>query len=131
MSCELQVASYELRVESLKARVKTQNCEFKIHELQVQIRELQVQIHGVTSSNSQVTRFKSTSLIIIKSMKTQVISLKSSSFPKIISPKLFDNSWGNSYVQFRVKIYFMFPLLHGYGFRRKLNEQTLTLKEEA
>ena len=131
MSCELQVASYELRVESLKARVKTQNCEFKIHELQVQIRELQVQIHGVTSSNSQVTRFKSTSLIIIKSMKTQVISLKSSSFPKIISPKLFDNSWDNSYVQFRVKIYFMFPLLHGYGFRRKLNEQTLTLKEEA
>ena len=48
----------------------------------------------VTSSNPWVT---SSNPRIIKSMKTKVNSLKSSSFPKIISPKLFGNSWGNSF----------------------------------
>ena len=40
----------------------------------------------VTSSNLQVTSLNPR---IIKSMKTQVSSLKSSSFPKIINLKLF------------------------------------------
>ena len=34
-------------------------------------------------------------------MKTQVSSLKSSSFLKTVNPKLFGNSWGNLYVQFQ------------------------------
>ena len=96
---ELRVTSYKLRVESLKARVESlkprveiQKCEFK----------------------SMSYEFESTR--IIKSMKTQVNRLKSSSFPKIISPKLLGNSWGNLYVQFLVIIScFTFPLLHGYG----------------
>ena len=39
-------------------------------------------------------------------MKTHVNSLKSFSFLEIISPKLFGNSWGNSYVQFLVYLLF-------------------------
>ena len=50
----------------------------------------------VASSNPQLTssnpRFTSLNLRIIKSMKIQVNSLESSSFPKIINPKLFGNS---------------------------------------
>ena len=53
-----------------------------------------------TSSNPQITnskpRFTSSNSRIIKSMKIQVNSFKISSFPKIISLKLFGNSWGNS-----------------------------------
>ena len=60
------------------------------------------------SSNSRVTslitRFTSSNPRIIKSIKIQVNSLKSSSFPKILRPKLFGNSWGNSYFQFMVII---------------------------
>ena len=94
----LRVQSLKARVESLKVRVEIQKCEFK----------------------STSYEFKSTSSRIIKSMKTQVNSLKSSSFPKIISPKLFSNSWGNLYVQFLVIIScFTFPLLHGYGWVSK------------
>ena len=62
---------------------------------------------GVTSSNPRVTCSNpqvassnpwvtSSNPRIIKSIKTQVISLKSSSFPKIISPKLLGSLWGNS-----------------------------------
>ena len=85
----------------------------------------------VTSSNPRVTssnpRVTSSDPGNIKSMKTQVNSLKSFSFSKIMSPK----SFGDSYVQFLVTIsWFKFPLLHGYGFSRKLSEQTLTLKVE-
>ena len=47
----------------------------------------------VTNSNPRVTSSNSR---IIKSMKTQVNSLINSSFTKIISPTLFDNSWNNS-----------------------------------
>ena len=86
---ELPVASYKLRVETLKERVKFKNA----------------------SSNPSI---KSSSPRIIKSMKIHVNSRKSSSFPKIKSPKLFGNLWGNSYVQFLVKIFcFTFQLLHG------------------
>ena len=63
---ELPVASYKLRVETLKERVKFKNA----------------------SSNPSI---KSSSPRIIKSMKIRVNSLKSSSFPKIKSPKLFGN----------------------------------------
>ena len=108
--------SYELRAESLKARVEIQKCEFKSTSYEFK---------------STSYEFKSTISRIIKSMKTQVNSLKSSSFPKIISPKLFGNSWDNSYVKFLVIIScFTFPLLNGYGFGWKLSELTLTLKEE-
>ena len=68
--------SYELRAESLKARVESLNAWVQIQKLQVQIYELQVQIHEL--------EFKSTSSRIMKSMKSQVNSLKIS---KIISPK--------------------------------------------
>ena len=72
----------------------------------------------VTSSNSRVT---SPNPQIIKWIKTQVNSLKSCSFPKIVSPKLFGNSW--LYVKFLVIIScFTFPLLHGYGFSRRRSD---------
>ena len=75
--------------------------------------ELRLQNLQVTSSNPR----------IIKSMKSQVSSLKSSSFLKIVSPKLFGNSWGNSYVQFLViTSCFTFPPLHGYGFSKKVSD---------
>ena len=105
---ELRVTSYELRDTSYELRVKS--LKFKSASWNPR----------VTSSNLQVT---SSNPRIIKSMKTQVSSLKSSSFLKIVSPKLFGNSWGNSYVQFLVIIScFTFPPLHGYGFSKKLSE---------
>ena len=52
-------------------------------------------------------------------MKTQVNSLKISSFPNILSLKLFGNPWGKLYDQFLVIIScFTFPLFYGYGFSR-------------
>ena len=82
----------------------------------------------VTTSNPQVT---SSNPRMIKSIKAQVNSFISSLFPKTLWLKLFNNWWGSSCVQFLVIIsYFTFPLLHGYGFSRKLSEKTLTLKEE-
>ena len=72
---ELRVASYELQVESLKARVETEKYEFKS-----------------TSYEFEPTSYEFKSSRISKSMKTQVSHLKSFSFPKIISAKLFGNS---------------------------------------
>ena len=82
---------------------------------------------GVASSNARVA---SSNPGIIKSMKAQVNSLKSSWFSEIISPKLFVNSWGNSFVQFLVIICLRFSLFYGHGFSRKLSKLTLTLNEE-
>ena len=59
-----RVISCELRAESLKARVKVLKVRVKFK---------------IASSNPRT----------IKSMKTQGDCFKSSSFPKIISPKLF------------------------------------------
>ena len=57
------------------------------------------------------------------SVGIQINMLKNSSFSKILSPKLLDSWWDNLYVQLLVIIsYFMFSLLHGYGFSRKLSE---------
>ena len=106
MSYELRVASYKLRVESLKARVEIQKCEFKSTSYEFKS----------TSYEFESTSHEFESTRIIKSMKTQVNSLKSFSFSKIISPNLFGNSWGNLYVHFLVIIScFTFPLLHGYN----------------
>ena len=69
---EARVTSCELRVTSYEFKAQKHELKFKS-----------------ASSNP----------LVIKSMKTQGNSLKSSSFPKIISPKLLGNSWGNSYVQ--------------------------------
>ena len=55
----------------------------------------------VTTSNPRVTTSDSQ---INKSIKTQVNSLKSLSFSKILSPKLFGNYWGKSYVQFLLTV---------------------------
>ena len=61
---------------------------------------------GATSSNLRVTSFKPTSHEFKSANyyinETQRNSLKSSLFPTVISPKLFGNSWGNSYVQLYV-----------------------------
>ena len=78
-----------------------------------------------TSYELKSTSHKFESVRIIKPMKTQVNSLKSSPFAKIISPEWFGSSWGNLYVQFLVIIScFTFPLPHAYGFnfeKRDLN----------
>ena len=71
-SCELRVTSYEFKAQKHELKFKSASSN-----------------PGVASSNP----------LVIKSMKTQGNSLKSSSFPKIMSPKLLGNSWGNSYVQ--------------------------------
>ena len=128
---ELRIASYELRVESLKARVEIQKCEFKSTSYEFKSTSYEFESTSYefkstsyefesTSYEFEFTSYEFESTRIIKSMKTQVNSLKSSSFPKIISPKLFGNSWGNLYVQFLVIIScFTFPLLHGYGWVSK------------
>ena len=148
----VRVASYELRVESLKARfeslkvwVEIQECElnfmnYKFNSMSYKFKSTSYENKSTsckfksisyefksisygfksTSSNSRVM---SSNPRIIKSMKTQVIIFKSFSFSKIISPKLFDNSWGKSHVQFLVIIScFTFLLLHGYCFSRELSE---------
>ena len=111
-SLKVRVESLKVRVESLKARVEIQKCEFKSTSY-----ELKSTSYGFASTSYE---FESTSSRIIKLMKTQVNSLKSSSFSKIISPKLFGNSWGNLYVQFLMIIScFTFSLLRGYGWVSK------------
>ena len=72
---ELRVTSYELGVESSKVRVAIQKYEFKS-----------------ASYELQFTSYKFRSAIM-KSIKTQVNSLKISLFPKILSPKLLGNSF--------------------------------------
>ena len=108
---ELRVTSYKLRVESLKARVKIQKCEFKStsyefkstsYEFKPTSYEFESTSYEFKSTSykfkptsyefqSMIYELKSTSSRIIKWMKTQVNSLNSPSFPKIISPKLFGN----------------------------------------
>ena len=129
---ELRVTSCELRVESLKARIEIQSSNARVTSSNPRVTSSNSRVTSsnprVTSSNTQVT---SSNPWIIKWIKTQVSSLKSSSFPKILSPKLFSSSWGNLYFQFLVIIScFTFSLLHGYGFSRKLSEYALTSKEE-
>ena len=117
--CELRVTSYKLRaknlkarVESLKARVEVQKCEFKSTSYEFKSPSCGFKPR-VTSLNPRV----------IKSMKTQVSSLKSFPFLKAISPKLLGNLWGNSYVKFLVIVScFTFLQLHSYGFSKKLSE---------
>ena len=58
----------------------------------------------VTSSNSRVTCSNPQSSTIIYSTKTQVNSLKISSFTKTLSLRKFGNPWGIPYVQFLVII---------------------------
>ena len=137
---ELRITSSELRVKNLKARVeikkfesKSSSCEFKPtrSELKSTRYEFKSTSYKFKSTSyefkSTCLEFKSTSSSsnprIIKSMKTQVNSLKSPSFLKIVNPELFVNLWGNSHVLFLVIIScFAFPTLHGYGFSKKLSE---------
>ena len=130
-SYELWVESLKAGVQSLKARVEIEKCEFEStsYEYESTSYEFESAIYEFQSTSyefqSTSYEFKSTSYEFeytrfIKSMKTQVNSLKSSSFPKIRSPKVFGNLWGNLYVQFLVIIFwFTFPLLHGYGWVSK------------
>ena len=87
--------NYELRVESLKARVEIQKCDFKSTSYKFESTSYEFKS---TSYEFEYTSYEFEFTWIIKLMKTQVSSFKSSSFPKIISPKLFDNSWGKLYV---------------------------------
>ena len=130
-SFELRVESLKARVEGLKARVEIQKCVFKStsYEFESTSYELESTNYAFESPSCELEstsyEFKSTSYgfeftRIIKLMKTQVNSFKSSSLPKMISPKLFGNSWGNLYVQFLVIIFcFTFQLLHGYSWLSK------------
>ena len=102
---ELQVQLYEFRLQMHKLRVQ-------IHELRVEIYELRVQIHEL---RFQIHKFKNHLINEI-----QVNSLKTSSFPKALSLKLFGNLWGNLSVKFLVTIScFTFPLFLRYDFSRK------------
>ena len=56
-----------------------------MHEFQVQIHELQVLIHELRVQTHKLL------VQIIYSMKTHVDCIRISSFPKILSLKLFDN----------------------------------------
>ena len=114
-SYELRVARQELGVTSWK--LKNTSWMFKST----------IWNFKSVSSNPRVTssnlRVPSSNPRIIKSIKTQVNNFKSCLFPKIRSPKLFGNLWGNWYVQFLMIIScFKFPLHHSYSFRRKLSD---------
>ena len=78
MSYEFKSTSYEFKLTS---------CEFRFTSY-----EFKSTSYLLKSTSYEL---KSTSSRIIKSMKTHANSLKRSLFPKIISPKLFGNSWGN------------------------------------
>ena len=82
MSYKFKSTSYEFK--STSSEFKFTNYEFKSTSYEF----------TSTSSEFKSTsyEFKFTNSRIIKSMKTQVNSLKSSLFPKIISPKLFGSS---------------------------------------
>ena len=119
-SYELRVTSYELKLKSTswnsKVRVKIHKLWVQIYELRVQIHELRDQIHEL---RVQIHELRVQIQISLSQWKTQVNSLNSSSLLKIISPKL----WGNSYVQFLMIIScFTFPPLHGHDFIKKLSE---------
>ena len=119
-NCKLKSTSYEFkppRVTSSSLRVMTTNQRVTSSSLWVTSSNLRFTNANprVTSSNSWVTssnprdtssnprvmnsnlQVSSSDPRIIKSMKIQVSSLKSSAFLKIVSPKLFGNLWGNSY----------------------------------
>ena len=91
-----------------------------IHELRVNSTSYEFEFTSYeinsTSYEFQSTSYEFEFMRIIKSIKTQINSFKSSLFFKIISPKIFDNLWGNLYVQFlMITSFFTFPLLYGYG----------------
>ena len=128
---ELRVTSYQLRVERLKPRVEIQKREFKStsYEFESTSYEFESTSYKFKSTSyefkSTSYEFQSTRSRIIKSMKTEVNSLKSSSFSKIISPKLFGKSYvvrslsGDNFLLYVSTT----PWL-------RLSEYTLTLKEE-
>ena len=97
---ELRTASYDLLDTSWKLKSMSWNLKlrFQIYELRVQIHEFNFTSYefNFTSYEFKSTscEFKSTSSRIIYSVKTQVLSLKISTFPKIQSLK----SWGKSSV---------------------------------
>ena len=124
MSCELGAKSLKARVESWKARVEIKKCEFKSTSRKFESTSYKFEstsyVFESTSYEFESTSYEFESTRIIKSIKTQVNNLKSSSFPSIISPKLFGNSWRNLYVQFLMIIScFTFTLLDGYGWVSK------------
>ena len=89
-NCDM--VKHKLQVTSWKLKSTSWNSK-----VQIQIHELWVQIH------ESLNQWK----------------LKSSLFPKVISPKLLPNSWSNLHNHFLVIIScFTFLLLHGYGFSR-------------
>ena len=117
-SCELQDTSWKLKSTSWNSKVRVQ-----IHELWVQIYQLRVQIHEsrvqIHELRIQINELGVQIQISLSQWKTQVNSLNSSSLLKIISPKL----WGNSYVQLLMIVScFTFPPLHGHGFSKKLSK---------
>ena len=121
-SNEFESMSYEFKSTSYEFKSTSYEFKFTSYELKSTSYEFE--------STSYV--FESTSSGIIKSMKTQVNSYKSSSFPKNISPKLFGNSWSDLYVQFLVIIFCLtFPQLHGYGQVSKLERRDLNSPKES
>ena len=124
-----RVEIHEVRVQIHELRVQIHELRVQIHESQVQIHELRAQIHAIRVQTHelqiQIHEFKN-HWINEHSSQQSFKADKLNSFPKIISPKLLrrlGDSWGNPYVQFLVIIScFTFPILHGYGFSRKLSE---------
>ena len=92
-SYDLRLASYKLLVESLKAQVEIWKCKIKYTSYEFKFMSYE---------------FKSTSSRIIQSVKTQVNSLKISSFPKILSHQSLSTWWGNSSVS-GDNLVFFFP----------------------
>ena len=87
---KLRVTSYELKALKHELKSKSASSNPRVTSSNPRVTSSNP---WVTSSNPWVTssnlRVTSTNPRIIKSMKTRVNSLKISSFPKIINPKLF------------------------------------------
>ena len=87
MSCKFQAESLKARVQSLvELKFKSASSNPRVTSSNPRVKSSNPR---VMSSNPRVM---SSNPQVIESMKTQVNSLKSSSFLKIISPKLFSNS---------------------------------------
>ena len=85
MSYEFKSTSYEFKLTSCEFRFTSYEFKSTSYLLRSTSYELKSTSYAIKSTSSR----------IIKSMKTYANSLKRSLFPKIISPKLFSNSWGN------------------------------------
>ena len=115
-SYEFKSLSYKLKSTGYEFESKSYQFESTSYEFESMSQEYESTSYQLESTSSRI--ITSYSLVImsesllVQEFKSQLNILKSSSFPKTISPKLFGNFRDNLHVQFLAIIsYFTFPPL--------------------